>query len=191
MACTEEERFALLARAAHFDDEPKALEALGALNMGTICKFLASDATFEDGVVDPNSLTTLVQGMASAVASGEDTLGKADGTDAQKAAAASTKKSLRLLVAQCRDEYAAARERERTGPRPAGGGIDTTTRALWRKEPAQQVKKMVAVAEKMYNCDMPLAAQADPSTIVSIYLDMEDGILKRCHCCVLRLHGAR
>lgn len=178
MACTEEERFALLARAAHFDDEPKALEALGALNMGTICKFLASDATFEDGVVDPNSLTTLVQGMASAVASGEDTLGKADGTDAQKAAAASTKKSLRLLVAQCRDEYAAARERERTGPRPAGGGIDTTTRALWRKEPAQQVKKMVAVAEKMYNCDMPLAAQADPSTIVSIYLDMEDGILK-------------
>ena len=66
MACTEEERFALLARAAHFDDEPKALEALGALDMGTICKLLASDASFAEGVVDPNSLNTLVQGMATA-----------------------------------------------------------------------------------------------------------------------------
>ena len=61
---------------------------------------------------------------------------------------------------------------------PLAAELTHTTRALWRKEPAQQVQKMVAVAEKMYNCDMPLAAQADPSTIVSIYLDMEDGILK-------------
>ena len=178
MARTEEERFALLVQASHFDDEPKALEALDALDMGTICKLLASDATFAEGVVDPTSLNTLVQGLAAAVASGDDTLGKADGTDAQKATAASTKRALRQLVAHCRDGHTAARERERSGPRPTGDGIDTTTRALWRKEPAQQVRKMVAVAEKLYNCDMPLAAQAEPSTIVSIYLDMEDGILK-------------
>ena len=178
MTSTEEERFALLVQASHFDDEPKALEALGALDMDTICKLLASDATFAEGMVDPGSLTTLVQGMATAVANGDDLLGKIDGTDAQKATAAATKKSLRQLVSHCRDGHTAARERERSGPRPTGNGIDNTTRALWRKEPAQQVRKMVAVAEKMYNCDMPLAAQADPSTIVSIYLDLEDGILK-------------
>ena len=110
--------------------------------------------------------------MASAVANGEDIFGKADGSDAQKAAASSTKKSLRLLVSHCRDGYSAARERERAGPRAPHEGVDPTTRALWRKEPAQQVKRMVAVAEKMYNCDMVLASQADPSTIVSIYLDL-------------------
>ena len=178
MTSSEEERFVLLIRASHFDDEPKALEALGALDMNTICKLLATDATFAEGMVAPGSLATLVQGMAAAVTNGDDVLGKADGTDAQKAAAASTKKSLRQLVSHCRDGHTAARERERSGPRPTGDGIDHTTRALWRKEPAQQVRKMVAVAEKMYNCDMPLAAQADPSTIVSIYLDLEDGILK-------------
>ena len=178
MTSTEEERFATLVAASHFDDGPKAEEALGALGMDTICKFIASDATFEEGAVDPNSLNTITQGMAAAVASGEDIFGKTDGSDAQKAAASSTKKSLRLLVSHCRDGYAAARERERAGPRAPHEGVDPTTRALWRKEPAQQVKRMVAVAEKMYNCDMVLASQADPSTIVSIYLDLEDGVLK-------------
>ena len=128
MTSSEEERFVLLIRASHFDDEPKALEALGALDMNTICKLLATDATFAEGMVAPGSLATLVQGMAAAVTNGDDVLGKADGTDAQKAAAASTKKSLRQLVSHCRDGHTAARERERSGPRPTGDGIDHTTR---------------------------------------------------------------
>ena len=178
MASTEEDRFTTLVRASHFDDESAALGAFVALQMDTVCKFIASDATFETGVVDPRSLHTLVRGMAAAVTGGEDTLGLADGTDAQKAASASTRRSVRLLVSHCRDGYVAARERERSGPCSPHEGVDPSTRALWRKEPAQQVKRMVTTAERMYNCDMCLAAQAEPSTIVSVYLDMEDGILK-------------
>ena len=37
---------------------------------------------------------------------------------------------------------------------------------------------MIEAAEAMYNCDMTLAKQADPSTLMSIHLDLEDGKLK-------------
>ena len=181
MATTEEERFESLVGISHFPEMEKAMSAFQAAGMNTICKYITTAPELELAPLATDTLKMVATALADAVSTdgGHDSIGKVDGSDAQKARFAESLKALRLLTSHCKDSYAAARERERSGYAPhRTGGIDTETRAKWRKEPGPQVTKMIEAAEAMYNCDMTLAKQADPSTLMSIYLDLEDGKLK-------------
>ena len=181
MATTEEERFESLVGISHFPEMEKAMSAFQAAGMNTICKYITTAPELELAPLATDTLKMVATALADAISTdgGHDSIGKVDGSDAQKARFAESLKALRLLTSHCKDSYAAARERERSGYAPhRTGGIDTETRAKWRKEPGPQVTKMIEAAEAMYNCDMTLAKQADPSTLMSIYLDLEDGKLK-------------
>jgi hypothetical protein len=181
MATTEEERFESLINVSHFPEADKAMSAFQAAGMDTICKYISTAPDLETAPPAADTLKMVARSLAEATRDegGYDAIGKIDGSDAQKARFAESLKALRLLTSHCRDSYAAARERERSGGTPhKTAGIDTELRAKWRKEPGPQVTRMIEAAEAMYNCDMTLAKQADPSTLISIYLDLEDGKLK-------------